>query len=136
MCFSHFHLTVCLAAPNQSSTNKHFTWHGYTTDHFLAFAVSSTTSSCKFKVVLSNGASGTSSTNNTYSRTTAKTYMTNHYATGTFNANYPDFTGSGGDCTNFASQVVKAGGTGHLGNFSNRDAITPWFCTSLSLIPL
>lgn len=46
--------------------------------------------------------------NASYSRTAARDYL-NQY-TRTPNSNYTDFTGYGGDCTNFISQMLRAGG--------------------------
>lgn len=46
--------------------------------------------------------------NTSYSRTAARDYL-NQY-TVTPNSNYADYTGSGGDCTNFVSQMLRAGG--------------------------
>lgn len=47
-----------------------------------------------------------------------------------YNPNYPDFSGKGGDCANFVSQAVHAGGKAMkgtvAGNFAN------WFCRSKS----
>lgn len=43
-----------------------------------------------------------------YNRTAARDYL-NQY-TRTPNANYTDFSGYGGDCTNFVSQMLRAGG--------------------------
>ena len=49
----------------------------------------------------------------------------NHY-----NADYPDFNGqgAGGDCTNFVSQVLKAGGWKHVPGYT--DDYTKWFGTA------
>lgn len=50
-----------------------------------------------------------------YNRAAARSYALTHYATGTYNSNYHDYNGEGGDCTNFASQVLKAGGMEEIG---------------------
>lgn len=54
--------------------------------------------------------SSTQQTRLTYNRSTAAAYARNHYAVGTFNSNYPDLSLIGGDCANFVSQCMYAGG--------------------------
>ena len=44
---------------------------------------------------------------------------------GTYAGKYYNFYNDGGDCTNFASQVLKYGGMGMTG--TNRDSISSWF---------
>ena len=50
-----------------------------------------------------------STTNSEYDRSDAYSYMTS-YTTDRNTDEYASFSGIGGDCTNFVSQVVKAGG--------------------------
>ena len=101
----------------------------YTGKYYIritATSVPSSSASCKFKAIKACGISGTSSTNSSYNRTNAKTYMQSY----TVNANpsYNDYTGDGGDCTNFVSQVVKAGGMANAnGSIS---ANTSWYAYS------
>ncbi|TGB15623.1 hypothetical protein E4099_06540 [Streptomyces palmae] len=47
-----------------------------------------------------------------------------------YNTEYPDFSGqgAGGDCTNFVSQVLKAGGWKHVPGYTND--YTKWFGTA------
>lgn len=87
-----------------------------------AKSVSSASASCSFKAIKSCGVVGTSSTNSSYSRDNAETYMTNYTTTpNTSTYNYYD----GADCTNYASQVVKAGGMANASGSTS--AITSWY---------
>ncbi|MDR2044528.1 MAG: amidase domain-containing protein [Clostridium sp.] len=45
-----------------------------------------------------------------YSRTAAVSYAEQYYADGSYNPDYPDWSASGGDCANFVSQCIHAGG--------------------------
>lgn len=45
-----------------------------------------------------------------------------------YNPNYPDYTGAGGDCANFISQALHAGGKPMVGN--NATSLKSWFCWS------
>lgn len=52
-----------------------------------------------------------------------------------YNNNYPDYRNSGGDCTNFVSQCVLAGGIGMNGANSSigvHSSTTEWYCTYIS----
>ncbi|MFJ2604201.1 amidase domain-containing protein [Streptomyces sp. NPDC091279] len=55
-------------------------------------------------------------------------YATKYWST--YNAAYPDFNGAGagGDCTNFVSQALKAGGWVHVPGYTND--FTKWFGNS------
>lgn len=46
----------------------------------------------------------------TYSYMAAVRYAYEHYATNNYNPDYPDITSLGGDCANFVSQCIYAGG--------------------------
>ena len=52
-------------------------------------------------------------------------YAYSHWGSNMYNPNYPDYRNRGGDCTNFASQVVQAGGlvqdSGYNQNFLGID---------------
>lgn len=58
-----------------------------------------------------------SSTNSGYNRTVAKSYIESYVTTP--NTAYAWFGNDGGDCTNFASQVLKAGGMSFTSTSSN-----------------
>jgi hypothetical protein len=51
-----------------------------------------------------------SSVNSIYNRANAATYAKNHATNATRNTTYSSFSGVGGDCTNFASQILHDGG--------------------------
>jgi hypothetical protein len=57
----------------------------------------------------------------TYSSTSAANYATQNY--NTYNSNYPNCNGIGGDCTNFISQCLYAGGIPMHGS---------WYCYKLN----
>lgn len=62
------------------------------------------------------------STYASYNGTAAKNYALKHYAKGSFNTNYPDLTQGtdgkiGGDCANFVSQCLLAGGKAMSGDW-------------------
>jgi len=59
--------------------------------------------------------STTQNENLNYDRDAARNYALQHYATGTYNSSFHDYNGEGGDCTNFASQVLAAGGMSQQG---------------------
>lgn len=72
--------------------------------------------------------------NSNYNRLTAWSYLNNYYSfqapyegsgSGTSSGTYYNFYNDDGDCTNFASQVLKAGGMSYLG--SNRNYSSSWF---------
>jgi hypothetical protein len=66
-----------------------------------------------------------------YAETYGPTYTTPYEGTGSGTANnqYYNFYNDGGDCTNFVSQVLKAGGMSYLG--TNRDYSSSWFYNGL-----
>ena len=55
--------------------------------------------------------------NSFYNRTNAAQYVYDY--TGSFNPNYTNYTNYGGDCTNFVSQVLAAGGMPMTQSVSN-----------------
>ena len=65
-----------------------------------------------YSTVYENGSS-----NSSYNRTAARDYL-NKY-TRTPNTAYADFTSAGGDCTNFVSQMLRAGGMSMTAQKSN-----------------
>lgn len=56
-----------------------------------------------------------------YNGQAAANYAKAHYETKNYNTNYNNYTGKGGDCTNFISQCVKAGGK-QMSYYPNRKA--------------
>lgn len=62
-------------------------------------------------------------TNNTYDRINALNYMRKYVIVP--NTEYIDFTDYGGDCTNFVSQILRAGNMNFLG--SDRNSMSSWF---------
>jgi hypothetical protein len=87
--------------------------------------------SCKFKYIVTGGTVGTSSTNSAYNRTNAYNYAALWY--NGRNPSYPDYV-SGGDCANFVSQCIKAGGMSALG--SDYTQQSAWFCNTTSATEL
>jgi hypothetical protein len=60
-----------------------------------------------------------------YNRNNAKQYAINHvYAC---SANYPDYTNYGGDCTNFVSQCLEAGGWTQTSKSAGRGSSSSWY---------
>lgn len=66
--------------------------------------------------------------NNNYNRVKAKQYIDTYWDN--YNPAYPTFHGGGGDCANFVSQVVYAGGMKWVddGNPSHYTWFTNWYC--------
>ncbi|MDF2520591.1 MAG: hypothetical protein K0R84_1219 [Clostridia bacterium] len=66
--------------------------------------------------------------NKHYNRTKAKQYIDAHWKN--YNPAYPTFHGGGGDCANFISQVLYAGGMRWVddGNPSHYSWFTNWYC--------
>ena len=122
--------TLLASSTRTSSSIDYISYNAtYTGKYYVriqAVSVSSTSYSCGFKVTKTCGVAGTSSTNSGYNRTSAKNYM-DLYAI-TPNPSYNDYTGNGGDCTNFASQVVKAGGMATISGSSSSEAC--WYAYS------
>jgi hypothetical protein len=69
-------------------------------------------------VVSASNFTNPTSTNSGYNRTNAYNYMTQWTTTKNLNQ-YADFSGLGGDCTNYVSQVVRAGGMAFTSTSSN-----------------
>lgn len=122
---------VALSARYSTST-EYFTYKvlsaGYYYIKIKAADVPSSSSSCKFKVILTCGVKGTSTTNSSYNRTTAGTYMDTWY--NGFNPAYNNYTNNGGDCTNYASQVLHESGLSKIG--SDSSSVNCWFTYSES----
>lgn len=66
--------------------------------------------------------------NSLYDRQKAKTYIDSYWKS--YNPSYPSFKSGGGDCTNFVSQVLYAGGMPWAddGNPANHRKVTNWYC--------
>lgn len=78
-----------------------------------------------FTTIIANAAfTNPTTTNSDYDRADTYDYMTDY--TTENNTNYADFSGSGGDCTNFASQVVRAGGM-EFTSRSTSPTINHWY---------
>lgn len=69
--------------------------------------------------------------NNNYNRELAREYAIK-WATSS-NSNYYNYVNDGGDCTNFVSQVLRAGGLEFVGSKSNATSIKSWFYYSPNL---
>lgn len=69
--------------------------------------------------------------NENYNREKAREYALK-WATSS-NKEYYNFINDGGDCTNFVSQVLRAGGLEFKGNKSNATSIDSWFYYSSNL---
>ncbi len=69
-----------------------------------------------------------SAKNNNYNRAKAKEYIDTYWKN--YNPVYPTFHGGGGDCANFVSQVLYAGGMKWVddGNPSHYTWFTNWYC--------
>ena len=67
-------------------------------------------------------------TNSFYNRSKAKAYIDTYWKN--YNPAYPAFSHGGGDCTNFVSQVLYAGGMPWAddGNPANHKKSTNWYC--------
>lgn len=66
-----------------------------------------------------------------YSGDSAAEYAIAHANQENYNINYPDYRNSGGDCTNFVSQCVLAGGIGMSGSNSSigvHSSSNEWYC--------
>lgn len=68
---------------------------------------------------------------NDYSRELAREYALK-WAT-SHNKDYYNYINDGGDCTNFVSQVLRAGGMDFIGNKKNATSINSWFYYSADL---
>lgn len=104
---------------------------GYYYFEVRAFAVDSTYSSCKFKIVCSGGTNYSAATTN-YDRIDAKDYMILYWQTPN-TPTYPDFSTFEeipeiGDCANFASQILRYGGMSMI--TGNRDSPSSWFISA------
>ena len=66
--------------------------------------------------------------NNFYNRAKAKAYIDTYFKN--YNPAYPTFHGGGGDCANFISQVIYAGGMPWVddGNPNHYTWFTNWYC--------
>lgn len=66
--------------------------------------------------------------NSFYNRQKAKAYIDKYWKN--YNPAYPSFSHGGGDCTNFVSQVLYAGGMPWVddGNPANHKKSTNWYC--------
>lgn len=66
--------------------------------------------------------------NSFYNRAKAKAYIDTYWKN--YNPSYPSFSHGGGDCTNFVSQVLYAGGMPWVddGNPANHKKSTNWYC--------
>ena len=66
--------------------------------------------------------------NSFYNRTKAKLYIDTYWKN--YNSAYPSFHGGGGDCANFVSQVLYAGGIPWVedGNPNHYTWFTNWYC--------
>ncbi|MDF2523819.1 MAG: hypothetical protein K0R31_1460 [Clostridiales bacterium] len=66
--------------------------------------------------------------NSFYNRLKAKTYIDTYWKN--YNPAYPSFHGGGGDCANFVSQVIYAGGMPWVddGNPNHYTWFTNWYC--------
>lgn len=66
--------------------------------------------------------------NNFYNRSKAKAYIDNYWEN--YNPAYPTFHGGGGDCANFVSQVIYAGGMPWVddGNPNHYTWFNNWYC--------
>ncbi len=89
------------------------------------FTIEGRESGSKFKVVISGGTQGSASTNSGFNRPQTWSYLCAYY--NTFNPDYPEFAGDGGDCANFVSQALVAGGMTMRGNANNRGEPEAWF---------
>lgn len=69
--------------------------------------------------------------NSNYNREKAREYALK-WATSS-NKEYYDFINDGGDCTNFVSQVLRAGGVEFVGSKANATSIKSWFYYSSNL---
>lgn len=68
-----------------------------------------------------------------YSYSNALSYAEKYYKN--YNKNYPDWSSSGGDCANFVSQCLYAGGKamkGIPGNSSSAESFSNWFSSGTS----
>jgi hypothetical protein len=77
--------------------------------------------------------SGTAPTLGTYSAQQAEAYARRYWYP--YNGSYRNFenTGTeGGDCTNFTSQVLRAGGWGDVGGWLDRTDATAWWYGSMT----
>jgi len=101
----------------------------YSGKYYLSISATSVPNSnanCNFVAVKSCGVSGTSSTNSSYNRKNACNYM--ELYTSSPNPAYNYYSGMGGDCTNFASQVVKYGGMAPITGSSSSNSC--WYAYS------
>jgi hypothetical protein len=64
---------------------------------------------------------------NAYNYTAMRNYATTYWSS--YNSSYRTYDGVGGDCTNFISQIVYAGGWTHVGSYPADDRTLPskWF---------
>lgn len=69
--------------------------------------------------------------NNNYNRELARDYALK-WAT-SYNKEYYNYINDGGDCTNFVSQVLRAGGMDFIGSKKNATSINSWFYYSADL---
>ena len=70
-----------------------------------------------------------------YNGSSAAEYAMAYADQESYNTNYPDYRNSGGDCTNFISQCILAGGIGMNGSNSSigiHSSTTEWYCTYIS----
>ena len=61
-----------------------------------------------------------------YNPTNAIAYAETYYDTGNYNPAYPDWSSYGGDCANFVSQCVYAGGKSMKGTPGTSTAAENW----------
>lgn len=69
--------------------------------------------------------------NNNYNRELAREYAIKWAISS--NKKYYNYINDGGDCTNFVSQVLRAGGMGFIGSRKNATSIDSWFYYSSEL---
>ena len=69
--------------------------------------------------------------NNNYNRELAREYALKSATSQ--NTAYYNYINDGGDCTNFVSQVLRAGGIAFVGNKKNATSISSWFYYSADL---
>ncbi|WP_411168495.1 amidase domain-containing protein [Clostridium sp. MB05] len=84
-----------------------------------------------FKISTDASSLGTGSKNINYNREAAREYALK-WATSS-NSKYYNYVNEGGDCTNFVSQVLRAGGLEFVGSKANATSIKSWFYYSQNL---
>ena len=112
-----------------SNANEYIKWNATQsgTYYIKVFGINgSNHSSHYYSLSVVRGDITTANSNSSYNRSNAKWYAEN-YAAWPGNTSFYNFGSLGGDCTNFASQMVNYGGMSMLGNTSTYESQNSWF---------